>query len=40
MESFLLRVMQGEININESMIATFLICLKAKRKAVVIKDCE
>lgn len=28
MESFLLRVMQGEININESMIATFLICLK------------
>lgn len=40
MESFLLRVMQGEININESMITTFLICLKAKRKAVVIKDCE
>lgn len=28
MESFLLRIMQGEININESMIATFLICLK------------
>lgn len=38
MESFL-RVMQGEININESIIAHFLF-VWSKQKAVVIKDCE
>lgn len=38
MENFFLRIMQGEININDLIIARFLFVWNKQK--VVIKDCE